>query len=67
MKPNLKITSLPIAPPAVASLGETFQVSFQGINDGTADATTRWSDYVYLSSDNIFDNSDRTRVNIFAL
>ena len=67
MKPNLKITSLPIAPPTVASLGETFQVSFQGINDGTADATTRWFDYVYLSNDNIFDNSDRTRVNISAV
>ncbi|WP_414618872.1 DUF1194 domain-containing protein [Calothrix sp. CCY 0018] len=58
MKPNLKITSLPVAPPTVASLGETFQVSFQGINDGTADITSRWFDYVYLSSDNIFDNSD---------
>ena len=58
MKPNLKITSLPVAPPAVASLGETFQVSLQGINDGTADITSRWFDYVYLSSDNIFDNSD---------
>ncbi|MGB6295513.1 MAG: DUF1194 domain-containing protein [Rivularia sp. (in: cyanobacteria)] len=58
MKPNLKITSLPIAPPAVASLGETFQVSFQGINDGTADITSRWFDYLYLSSDNILDNSD---------
>jgi subtilase family serine protease len=48
-----------VSAPTVASLGEQIIASWQVTNQSNFDAGADWYDYVYLSDDNIYDNSDQ--------
>ncbi|MBX9259219.1 M10 family metallopeptidase C-terminal domain-containing protein [Desmonostoc muscorum CCALA 125] len=44
--------------PTTATLGETISVSWTVTNLGTVSAFANWYDYIYISEDQFFDNSD---------
>lgn len=53
------IVSAATAPTTAASAGDSLQISWTVTNQGTIAAPADWSDYIYLSDDDQFDNSDR--------
>jgi subtilase family serine protease len=55
--PDLTVTAA--ASPAAAVLGDTINVSWTIENQGDHPAAANWYDAVYLSSDTVFDSSDR--------
>ncbi|MEH1863767.1 MAG: CARDB domain-containing protein [Nostoc sp.] len=44
--------------PTIAGLGETISVSWTVKNQGTASTSSDWYDYIYISDDQFFDESD---------
>ncbi|MBX9255404.1 type I secretion C-terminal target domain-containing protein [Desmonostoc muscorum CCALA 125] len=54
--PDLVITAANA--PTTAALGETISVSWTVKNQGTVSASSNWYDYIYISDDQFFDNSD---------
>ena len=61
--PNLTITA--DATPIDAAFGETLELSWTVTNNGTVTAPASWSDYVYISADDTFDNSDIFLTSLF--
>ena len=54
--PNLVVTDYDA--PNLASIGENIELSWTVENQGDVTAFADWDDYVYLSTDNIYDNTD---------
>ncbi|MBD2516973.1 M10 family metallopeptidase C-terminal domain-containing protein [Nostoc sp. FACHB-973] len=54
--PDLVVTAANA--PTTATLGETISVSWTVENQGTVSAFGNWYDYIYISDDQFFDNSD---------
>jgi hypothetical protein len=54
--PDLTVSSA--GGPASASLGETIEVTWTVINDGTPDTQLGWFDHIYFSDDTILDSGD---------
>ncbi|MCF2152305.1 M10 family metallopeptidase C-terminal domain-containing protein [Desmonostoc muscorum LEGE 12446] len=54
--PDLVITAANA--PTTAALGETISVSWTVKNQGIVSASSNWYDYVYISDDQFFDDSD---------
>ena len=61
--PDLKLLSA--SAPATSSIGSKFNVTWTVKNVGQASADEDWSDYIYLSNDAIFDDSDIYLANEF--
>ncbi|WP_162052193.1 CARDB domain-containing protein [Gloeothece verrucosa] len=55
--PDLVISS--VTAPSTGIVNGTINISWTVNNSGQVQALTDWTDYVYLSSDNIIDSSDR--------
>ncbi|WP_039900441.1 CARDB domain-containing protein, partial [Microcystis sp. T1-4] len=54
--PDLVVTE--VTAPTSATLGESIEVSWTVTNQGTGTANQDWYDYVYVSTDQIYDSSD---------
>ncbi|MDZ8261496.1 CARDB domain-containing protein [Nostoc sp. ChiQUE01b] len=56
--PDLDLVITAANAPATAELGETISVSWTVTNLGTVSALADWYDYIYISDDQFFDESD---------
>jgi RHS repeat-associated protein len=54
--PDLVVSDATV--PTMGNLGSSVAVSWTVTNQSTTDAPSAWSDYVYLSNDNVLDGSD---------
>ena len=55
--PDLKASALRV--PGVVGLGSSFDVSYRVDNHGATPAQSFWTESIYISADDVFDNGDR--------
>ncbi|MDH6099335.1 hypothetical protein NWP21_10890, partial [Anabaenopsis sp. FSS-46] len=63
--PDLVVTEATIST-STAGWGESVEVDWTVTNQGTLVTQQRWSDYIYLSTDDIWDDSDRSLSSFWA-